>query len=289
MKIFQDLTFAQKSAKISILLLCGIGVLTGIKVVQARDINVRVNRWLSLQQLKGQVTYWQNTGSRPARSSDRLQSVGDGASTGKNSSAVLRIDLGIGQVNLSENTRVNVRQLVSTSNGGRVTRLNVATGRVQVQVRPFTNPDSQLEIETPSGVAGVRGTQFGVNVQQSGKMSIATNAGSVASSAQGKSVFVNAGFQNFTIPGEPPSAPVPLRNDTTLKYEFVKSFENGVRRLRLEGQVDAVNTVLVNEIEQNTDRNGKFRVELDATSFPQVRVTVLTPLGLRRDYALAFQ
>ncbi|MCU0550327.1 MAG: FecR family protein [Leptolyngbya sp. Prado105] len=286
-----DSFFVKKSTKVGILsLVGGIGVLAGImRVSQARDVSVRVDRWLTLQQLNGEVTYWKNSRSRPARSGDRLQAVGDGASTGRNSSASLQIDLGIGQVNLAEQTRVNMQELRSTPNGGKVTRLNVSRGRVQVRVRPFNNPDSQLEIDTPAGVAGVRGTQFGVNVQQSGRMSIATNQGSVASSAQGKSVLVNSGFQNFTIPGEPPSDPVPLSNDTSLDYQFVKRLENRVRRLRLEGRVDPVNIVLVDEIEQNIDRNGRFNVELDANSFPQVRVTVLTPLGLRQDYALAFQ
>ncbi|MBE9013401.1 FecR domain-containing protein [Pseudanabaenaceae cyanobacterium LEGE 13415] len=287
MKAGRNLTNAQKTATIGGLLF--LSIVGFISIVQAREIRVRVNRWLSLQQLTGQVSLFQGGNSRAARSGDRLQAVGDGVSTGRNSRVALAIDLGIGQVNVSERTRVIIRALESTANGGRVTRLAVPTGRVQLRVRPFSSPDSQLEIETPAGVAGVRGTQFGINVQRNGKMSIATREGRVASIAQGQNVLVNSGFQNFTIPGEPPSEPVPLRDDTTLRYEFVKRLDQGVRRLRLVGQVDVVNSVLVNGVEQNTDRNGRFSVELDAISFPVIQVTVATPLGRQQDYDLAFR
>ncbi|BAU13994.1 hypothetical protein LEP3755_45380 [Leptolyngbya sp. NIES-3755] len=286
MKAGQNLANAPKTIKVGGLLL--LSIVGMISIGQAREIRVRVNRWLSLQQLNGQVRFWQRGNSRTARSGDRLQAVGDGVTTGNNSSVVLAIDLGIGQLNVSERTRVNVRALESTANGGRVTRLVVPTGRVQLKVRPFSNPDSQLDIETPAGVAGVRGTQFGINVQRSGKMSIATAQGKVASIAQGQNVLVDSGFQNFTIPGEPPSEPVPITNDTSLKYEFVRQIDREVRRLRLVGQVDPVNSVLVNRVEQNTDRNGRFSVELDAISFPTIQVTVVTPLGRRQDYDLAF-
>jgi hypothetical protein len=68
-------------------------------------------------------------------------------------------------------------------NNGRITRLLVPRGQVRLQLRPFTNPGSRMEIETPAGTSGVRGTEFGLNVQPDGKMAIATLEGSVATSA----------------------------------------------------------------------------------------------------------
>jgi hypothetical protein len=267
-----------------------LGLLGTTAGAEAGDVEVRVKRGLILRQLNGQVTLWQQGNSRQSQNGDRLQSAGEGVSTGSRSSVVLVIDLGIGQVNVSERTRVNVQAIRTTNSGGNVLRLSVPTGRVQLKVRRFTNPDSQLEIETPAGVAGVRGTQFGISIQNSGKMSIATGEGAVATTAQGRSVQVNGGFQNFTIPGEPPSEPVPLRDDPSLiSATFVPRLEDGRRRLRLEGRVDTVNAVFIDNVEVSTDREGRFSVEVNPVSFPRLQVTVVTPLGKQQSYVLAFR
>jgi len=100
MKAVKNLANAPKTIKVGSLLLLSIVGITSIG--QAREIRVRINRWLSLQQLNGQVRYWQGGNSRAARSGDRLQAVGDGVTTGNNSSVVLAIDLGIGQALLHD-------------------------------------------------------------------------------------------------------------------------------------------------------------------------------------------
>ncbi len=258
-------------------------------LAQPQQLTVRVNRALELQQLRGQVTLLRGNASQAARPGDRLQNVGDGVRTGRQSSSALVLDSGIGQVNVAEQTQVQIRELSAAPSGGRITRLQVTQGSVRLQVRKFSNPDSRLEIYTPAGITGVRGTEFGVNVQPSGKMSVATLNGRVATSAQGEEVGVEAGFQNFTIPGEPPTQPVPITNNTQLDYRWVRRTDRNLRALQLEGQVDPVNTVLVNNVVQNTDRNGKFSLIVPATSFPKLRVEVITPLGLQQNYALAFQ
>jgi hypothetical protein len=266
-----------------------IALIPSQSTVAQTQINVRVNRALELQQLKGQVTVLRNGGAQGARPGDRLQSVGEGVRTGQKSSAALVLDSGIGQVNVAEQTQVKIREINLVSSGGRVTRLGVDKGSVRLQVRKFTNPDSRLEIYTPAGITGVRGTNFGVAVQPNGKMSVATLEGQVAASAQGQEVAIDAGFQNFTIPGEPPTPPVPITNNVDLKYRWVKRFDQRDRQLLLEGRVDPVNTVVVNEVVQNTDRNGNFSLIVPVTSFPNLRVTVITPLGIQKEYALAFR
>lgn len=252
-----------------------------------QSLPVRVDRWLAVARTSGNVAFVRSGSTRAARVGDRVQSVGDGVNTAANSTAVLTVDTGIGYVNVLQNTIVRVRALAIAPDNGRITRLYVPRGQVRLQLRPFTNRGSNLEIETPAGVSGVRGTEFGLNVQPDGKMAVATLSGRVETEAQGKSVLVSAGFQNLTVPGEPPSPPTPLTNSTALTYRIDRIFRNGNRRIRLVGQVDPVNTVLVGETPTVIDRNGEFTVEFPARSRLRLQVTVVTPLGNQQVYELA--
>lgn len=267
------------------------GVLLGSTHSISQPLRVRIDRWLELQQMAGSVQFEQGSRSQRARKGDRLQAVGDGISTGKGASATLGVDTGIGVINVAESTRLRVQELAMAPDNGRITRLQVTQGQASLRIRPFTHKGSELEIRTPASVSGVRGTEFGVAVQPNGKTGLAVLQGGVTSSAQGQLVAVNGGFQNFTIPGEPPTPPVPLRNDTRLiRSEFDMVIEGGVRRVRLLGQVDPVNSVLVDGIPQVTDRTGQFTTTLrPLPSFLTVKVTVITPLGKQEVYELAFQ
>lgn len=259
-------------------------------IAQPSDVNVRVVRWLSIQQTTGTVSYDRAAGSRSARVGDRLESVGDGVTTGTQSETSLLLDTGVGVINVLEYTNLKVTRLDSTPDNGRITHLDVIRGQVRLKLRKFTSPNSELEIRTPAGLSGVRGTEFGVVVQPNGKTGIATLSGAVLTSAQGVQVSVPAGFQNFTIPGETPSAAVPLRDDTTLTAEFDKLLDRGIRKVRIIGRVDPVNVVKVEGVPQSTDRNGQFRTDVFlASSFLKVNVVVTTPLGKSQTYELALR
>ncbi|MEH1870140.1 FecR domain-containing protein [Nostoc sp.] len=168
--------------------------------------------------------------------------------------------------------------------GGRITQLLVVSGQVNLQVRPLTNKDSRVEIKTPAGVAGVRGTEFGVSVQNDGKMGIGTKEGAVATSAQGETVLVNAGFKNLTIPGQPPLPAVPLREDTRLN---VSQLLAKGKQVQIVGTVDPVNILLINLQPQNVDSNGRFDITVPLPSNRKVEATVSTPLGTKQLYQLA--
>jgi hypothetical protein len=259
-------------------------------VALSQPVDVRVERWLSIQQFSGTVSYDRSSGSRAARVGDRLATVGDGVTTGTRSGASLLLDTGVGVVNVSEYTSLKVRRMDTAPDAGRITHIDVTRGQVRLKLRRFTSPNSEFEIRTPAGLSGVRGTEFGVVVQPDGKTSIATLEGSVRTSAQGQQVDVPAGFQNFTIPGQAPSSAVPLRDDSSLKAEYVKLIDRGIRKVRLVGQVDPVNSVTVNGKPQSTDQNGQFSTaEFFAPSFLRINVTVTTPLGKTQSYALALR
>jgi hypothetical protein len=254
-----------------------------------RPVTVRINRWLAVQQRWGDVTYQQQGSSRPAKTGDRLQALGDGITTGRQSGTALEVDTGVGLIQIAENTQIKVRSLGIASDNGRTTSLDVPYGQVRLQLRRFNHRGSYLRIQTPTGVSAVRGTVFGMSVQPNGKTGLATLSGSVATTAQGKTVLVSGGFQNLTLPGEAPSTPVPLRDDTTLRYELKRQIRASLRSLRLDGQVDPVNRLLVGNTSQSTDRNGRFSLLLPAVSAQKVQITVITPLGRQQVHDLSIQ
>ena len=255
-----------------------------------QSLQVRVDRWLEVRQITNDVTFERGAMRRAAVVGDRLQAVGDRIITGNNSTATLFVDTGVGAVEVGEKTILRVRQLDVATDNGRITRLEVPTGNVRLRVRPFTNKGSQFEIQTPVGVSGVRGTEFGVAVQPNGKTGLAVLEGRVVTAAQNHAVGVAQGLQNFTMPREVPSTPVKLTNDTSLRYDFEMMVERGVRLARLRGQVDPVNSVTVDGVPQVTDRQGVFQSNLRSVpSYLRMQVIVTTPLGRTKTYALALQ
>jgi FecR protein len=254
-----------------------------------KNLPVRIDRWLSLQRVSGDVNYQRRSVSRSAKPGDRLEAIGDGVSTGSNSSATLLVDTGVGTIDVLEKTKLWIQALEVASDYGRITRLQVPQGQVRLKLRRFTHRGSRLEIQTPSGWSGVRGTEFGLVVHPNGKTGLATLEGAVVSEGQGQTVTVGAGFQNFTIPGEPPSPPVPLKNDSSLQYELQQEIDRGVRKIRLVGRVDPVNTVTVDGKPKTTDRDGRFDALYFAPSRLRIQVVVTTPLGKTESYDLALR
>ena len=129
----------------------------------------------------------------------------------------------------------------------------------------------------------MRGTEFGVSVQEDGKMGVATRKGAVATSAQNQTRLVKAGFQNITIPGQPPSIPIPIKEDTRLN--IIQLLAEG-NQVRIVGRVDAVNFLIFNQQRQNIDLNGKFDIIVPLPPNRKVEAIVRTPLGKQQLYQL---
>ncbi|WP_228021606.1 FecR family protein [Vasconcelosia minhoensis] len=270
------------------LLVAASGLLLNAVRAVARPLTVRVERWLELQRMTGSVQFINSGGqNRPATLGTRLQSVGEGVQTGTRSSAVLAVDTQIGFVLVEQNTALRIVQMRTTSSGGRITRLSVDRGQARLRVRPFNNPDSQLEIITPAGVSGVRGTEFGVSVQPNGKTGVATLEGRVVASAQGESIALTDATQSLIIPGEAPLPPSPLTDDPSLVIAVLRigPRTDGDRIVQLVGQTDPVNLLVVNGEIQPTDRAGAFDLRLQISG-RRLRANVITPLGTEEAYDL---
>jgi hypothetical protein len=265
------------------LMLVMVGLVIAIHALAATPLRVKSSQWLEVRRPIGQVIYSRGKISQPVHNGMRLQSVGDTITTKQGSSVVLGIDVGTGFVKVSENTTITVQKLETGNKGQNITELQVLSGQVTLQVRPLTNKASRVQIKTPAGVAGVRGTEFGVSVQNDGKMGVGTKKGAVVTSAQGETVLVNAGFQNLTIPGQPPSPAVPLREDTRLN---VSQLLAKGKQVQIVGTVDSVNLLLINQQPQNVNSNGKFDITIPLPFNRKVEATVSTPLGKKQLYQL---
>jgi hypothetical protein len=260
-------------------------LLTFQQALAKNNLQLRVNRYLEVSSIFGNVTYGNQQTSQPANIGTKLQKVGDSISTGKNSRTILALDTEIAFVEVAENTKLQIQKLHSTSNNGKVTELLVTGGQVRLKVRPLNNRESRLEIKTPAGITGVRGTEFGVSVQPSGKTGVATLKGQVVTSAQGKTVSVNKGFQSFVIPGKPPSPPVRLQDDTSLQIKILADMGN--QQAKIAGKLDPVNLVILANEPLITNQNGEFEVITALPNNRKIAVSITTPLGKKQKYELA--
>ncbi|NET32329.1 MAG: FecR domain-containing protein [Cyanothece sp. SIO1E1] len=260
------------------------GITVNSLPLAAQNIKVPLSdRWVRVKSTRGQVTYQGLQVRRPAQTGDRLQAVGEGIDTADRSASVLDMDSNIGVIRTAQNTSIRVRRLSILADGARVTILGLNRGQARLQARRFTNPNSRLEIETPAGVAGVRGTDFGVTVNDAGKTAIATQEGAVEVSAQGESVMVNPGFASLVIPGEPPTPPQQL--DKILAFK-VRRFQRQGNRVRVRGEVNPTNSVFINGREVEVDKEGRFFALVRVAIRPAIRVVVRNPLGEERSHQL---
>jgi len=241
-------------------------------------------RWLEINRLSGSVTY-HNNGSRAAQVGDRLNAPGQGLSTAARASVILTLDTAIGTINVAESTDLTVRRLDTLGDGGRVTLLDIPRGQARIQVRSFTNPSSRLELRSPSGVAAVRGTDFGVLVAEDGRTAVGTDEGLVAVSAQGRTVEVAPDFASIIRPGSPPTEPQPLDRALQLNLIFLSRQGDWVN---LEGTINPANRLLWNGEEIPIRRTGRFQTMVYLPFPRSLELTVQNPLGEERQHHYRF-
>ncbi|MEO0868019.1 MAG: FecR family protein, partial [Cyanobacteria bacterium J06642_11] len=246
--------FSERLALTSLLMVTTLGV----SLLPMLDAESAAKRALHVRRSSGSVTTLAGSRKR-TQPGDQLTAVGHGIITGRRSSASLRIDGGSGTISVAQNTQMTVEQLSVSSSGGHITVLDVPRGQARVQVRPFSNPSSRFELRTPSGVAAVRGTEFGVAVSEDGKTSVATLEGKVEAIAQSVEVPIEAGMVSVIRPGETPRPAQPL--DRTLDIDW-RLYEWRDNRLYLEGRIDPANLLFVANTEIPTDATGYFNIDI---------------------------
>ncbi|MBE7386199.1 MAG: FecR domain-containing protein [Leptolyngbya sp. SIO1E4] len=273
-----------RSSALSRLTLGAMFVTTVIGIAYVPALQAQsAGRWLEVRRLSGNVTT-QVGSSRAARIGDRLSAAGHGLTTGRLSSANFTVDTGIGSLAVAQNTQMIVRQLATLSDGSRVTILDVPRGQVRIQARSFTHTNSRLELHTPSGVAAVRGTDFGIAVDEAGKTSVATLEGQVEVSAQSITVPVDAGEVSIIRPGEPPTSTRTLDRELDIQWQ---TQERRAHRLHISGRIDAANTLFLGAEELAVSRSGYFEGVVPlANRNRSVVFTVRNPLGESRTHRI---
>ncbi len=272
---------AFKSIVLSSVIFTGILMSTASTNAQP-PLQLQIKRFISISNLAGTVRYQTGNSTTTARVGQRLTEVGDAVITGKQSSVTLAIDEGIGTIQVSEKTELSIEKLYKNNNGY-VTLLKINGGQVRFKIRPFNNPNSKIEIITPAGVAGVRGTEFGVSVLPSGKTGLATLKGMVALEAQSVIEKVGRELQSTVIMNEPPSIPSRLINDPSVRLDVIAARDNG-RSVQLVGRTDSVNLLLIGETTIETDRTGNFNVTVPLPNDRRLSLLSTTPLGRNQSY-----
>lgn len=283
LKLLTQLGWSKRQRKTFLkLFLLAAPLLTLTLPVEAQTLPVRSNRAIEIRRVRGDVSYQNQQRLRPAKVGDRLRVPGDGVLTGNRSYTILAIDTDIGTAHVSEKTELRIKTLSVTANGGRVTVLLVSKGQARLQIRPFNNPESSFEIETPSGVAGVRGTDFGIGVEPTGKTNIATLEGTIAAIAQGETILVEKGFGSIIFPGEPPTPPRVFTNDVSIKR--VSIVRTSLGTVLWKAEVDPFNLVWVNDQHVPVGKDGEIRATALLPLSRRARIRVQSPLGRERIY-----
>jgi len=276
-------------------------------------------RSLEIEEIRGTVSFK----GRPAVVGDRLLAPGDEIITGPNSTARLGIDNNIGIVEVGEKTAVRISNLSSSAGGEKDTAIFVSRGRVRLSIgktaaaTPAANtstiiPPNQIvalntfsglgkssqiaqktrsaktapvRVETPEGVAGVRGTSFGVSVG-GGKTAVETIEGAVAVSDRGDSeVVVNSGNSTTIFPQTSPVTPSASPRLAQLKVRRLLRLSGNI--YRLSGQINPIDTLYVHNEEIKIDRKGNFKIQGILPPSRRLKIVVRGPSVTERHYSLA--
>ncbi len=139
---------------------------------------------------------------------DRLN-VGDGVRTGRD--GYVRIKLADGStLSVEPETRLMFNRLTQYGRGAMAdTRMNLEQGRIETRVEPTETRGSRFEIHTPSAVAAVRGTRFGLEARSDGTL-LEVREGEVLFGTPQNTQPVRGGYSAFQAPGaEPVIQPLP--------------------------------------------------------------------------------
>ncbi len=263
---------------------------------------------MRVESLRGNVTFE----GRPIEIGDCFQPATGIWVAGENSSARLRFDNFRGSLEVDEisefeiesladgNVELFVRQGQVRFSLGRLTRDLVSElegTEIAMKTLPFSleNPlltqdrtgDSPFRVRTPTGVAGVRGTSFGVDVGPNGQTGVRTIDGSVSASALGQEVLLGNGQFTVIAPGLAPTAPQPIPADS--KFELLVTQPRGSSRVLINGKIDSPDILLLNGEPVATNPDGSFSLLIPRPVSRRLRFVVRGPAVRERVYSIPVQ
>ena len=122
-------------------------------------------------------------------------------------------------ITLDSDTSIEIRHLDFNEKQSTTIILKQWLGRTWSRVVKMVESGSYYEIETPSAIAVVRGTQFLTEVDELGATRLNTTEGLVSVIAQGEEVYVAAGQQTTVESGYSPSEPTKTKPSKGIKQD----------------------------------------------------------------------
>ncbi len=166
---------------------------------------------------------------------------GDHIKTGANGFAEILVDDG-SQIRLEENSEITLSELSADSQTKSVTAsVYLWFGRMLSNVSRLAHSRSKFEVLTPTVVAGVRGTDFAVEVLDTKQTDVGVFDGEVGVAGLDRQkrpmreseVVLGKGYQSSVFRNRPPAPPVQLRErmlSFTPQFEFLKNKGTDRRR-----------------------------------------------------------
>lgn len=133
---------------------------------------------------------------------------GESVLSGPRSSASYRFADGT-ELTQQATSKLNFGRLTAYGRTGMVsTELSLDSGRLEARAGRQIAPAGGFRVRTPVAVAGLRGTDFRLNMSEDGKtLRNEVMEGAVGVSAEGKEVKVEGGYGTLAEAGKPPEAP----------------------------------------------------------------------------------
>jgi hypothetical protein len=145
----------------------------------------------------------------PAKLKMELSS-GDKIWVQQNSQAILEFS-DRSTLKLASNTQLDILKLDRDKDTQKdVSIFKLLLGKVWATVEKILSAGERVEIQTPTAVAGVRGTEWIQQVSEDGTTVVKTLKGVVSFSAKDVTVEVKEGFQSIARPENPPEKPTPI-------------------------------------------------------------------------------
>jgi hypothetical protein len=249
-----------------------------------------------IESMAGEATVYRALGgSQTLGVNDELR-LGDRVRTAVGASLIIRL-ADESRLTLREDSELRMDTLSVLGETGMVdSRVNLLSGRADSSVTKAVGPGSRYEIETPSAISAVRGTEFRSRVSDGGVAAFEVLEGEVEVAAQGQSESVPAGYGTVVAKGAAPLSPVALLaaparagyapqdpdNGTTLNWLRV----TGAAGYRVEVATDAAFLHVVDR--QNASQSNIELARLDEGDY-HARVRGVDSNGLEgRATAVAF-
>jgi hypothetical protein len=152
-----------------------------LSTMLAKPVDAKTVRVAVIASLSGEVTVKKGGGFKTYDAYENMSlNQGDTLYTGTDSSVTLNLSNGDADVTLGNNAELNVSDL-SASDGKKKSKLKIWAGSMWVKVKSLLGSEDEFELETPTAVMGVRGTQFFVGVDpKTGKIKMVVGAGKVS-------------------------------------------------------------------------------------------------------------